>query len=458
MRKFLVSLFAFAWIGCLHAEDLRQVYAIALNEDPALLAAYASMKADRTILPQAIAQMLPNLSANYSTTGNIGLDLYEGLPESQREYNTQSYGLSLNQPIFHPELWAQVEQGRHISKRAFASYLSVVQELIIRVATQYFNVLQAIDEYDFSVQQRKGFARELEQTQQRFDVGLIAITDVQESKARFDSAVALEIEANNAVFDEYEKLRQITKYPIEHVVLFQANKPLPLLTPSPNAQEEWVNMAQQYNYDIIAARESTEELKATIGLQASGHFPKVDISGSVQRNKNPPPFNNLTEYRTLSLNVNVPIFQGGGVLFKTAEARYRYDQGMQQLEATRREVYSNTRQSFRGVLTSISSVKALAQAVVSNQSSLEATQAAYEVGTRTIVDVLNAQTDLLLAQRDYAKARYSYLLEGLKLKQASGCLTADDLFAVNEIILGKAPIESMSKEEIEASKVKLNKS
>jgi outer membrane protein len=398
--------------------------------------------------------MLPNLSANYSTTGNTAFDPFIA---SETNYNTQTYGFTLAQPIFHPELWAQLEQTRHLSKKAFAAYLSSVQDLIIRVAEQYFEILAALDNYDFSIQQRKGFARELEQTQQRFEVGLIAITDVQEAKARYDNALALEIAAQNNVYDQYEILRQITKFPIEEVVRFQAEKPLPLKVPTPNDQEEWVNSAQVHNYDIIAAKENAEERKAVIGFQASGHFPKVDLNGNLQRVKNPPPFNNLNDNRTINLYVNVPIFEGGGALMRTQEARFRYDQAMQDLERTRRAVFSNTRQAFRGILSAISGVKALAQAVVSNETALEATQAAYEVGTRTIVDVLNAQTNLLLAQRDYAKSRYDYLLEGLRLKRATGCLTADDLFAVNEIILGKASMANMSKEEIEAAKVRLDK-
>jgi outer membrane protein len=418
----------------LHAEDLKQVYDIAVVSDPTVQAAYAAMQANKQQLPEAIAAMVPNLSANYSASAVKAGTVTASPLVFAGGYNSKEYTLTLAQPIYHPEQWAQVEQSRHVAKGAIATYYSASQELILRVAKQYFAILGAIDDLDFAKGQRKAFSREYEQAKQRFDVGLIAITDVETSKAKYDNAVAEEISAQNAVANQYEKLREITGVPILQVSLFPICNKISLVPPTPNEQETWVNTANIQNLDIIAAKETAQQFKAAIGAQAAGHFPKVDVQGNLQRNKQAPPFGDMTYNRSVTLNISVPIFSGGGTLFRTKEAQERYEESMKKLETTQRLTDSTTRQSFRGVLTAISSVEALAQAVISNQSALKATKAAYEVGTRTIVDVLNAESQLLNAQREHSKARYNYLLQGLQLKRAAGTLTASDLYAVNYLI------------------------
>lgn len=427
----LVLIMISFYASMLHAASLKEVYRMAVESDPTIQAAFAALRANEQAIPQAIAQMVPNLSANYTTTGTQDDVSIFG------DYNTQNYGITLTQPIFHPEHWAQLEQARHVCKGARASYLAATQELIIRVATQYFAVLGALDDLTFTESQRKAFARELEQSQQRFEVGLIAITAVQEAKARRDNAVANEIAAQNAVFDQYEKLREIIGRPLsEGVTLFPISRPLQLVSPSPADQESWVASAQRFNLTVYAARENALQQKSVIAYQASGHFPKFDLQANVQKNKGPPPypFNLPNNQKNLTLNVSFPLFAGGGTLARTKEASSRYDEAMKLLEAEQRTAESATRQAYRGVLTAISGVEALAQAVISNRSALEATQAAYEVGTRTMVDVLNAQSNLLSAQRDHSKARYKYLLEGLKLKQAAGTLAMEDLLAVDQLM------------------------
>lgn len=437
MRR-LYSFILALWILPVQAEDLYQIYALALNRDPVLQAAFASLQASRTALPQALAQMAPNLSANYTTAGTDT----NFVPA---HYNTQNYGFTLSQPIYHPEHWAQLEQARHIKKGAGASYLSAFQALMFRVASQYFAILGAIDDLQFAQAQTKSFSRQLEQSQQRFEVGLIAITDIQDAKARYDSALATQIAAENEVADQYEKLREITGNAINEIALFPTNKPLNLVAPIPNNQESWVTTANQQNLDIIASRENAAQFKAAIGAQVANHFPKVDVNGSLQRIKNPPPLAEPLQFsKSISLNVSVPLFAGGSAVFRTQEAQARYQEALKQLETQRRAIDSITRQAFRGVLTAISSVNALAQAVVSSKSALQSTQAAYEVGTRTIVDVLDAETNLYSAERDHAKARYNYLLEGLRLKQAAGILSADDLLAINALMQEKSSAHSQS--------------
>lgn len=440
--RFGLFLTGVIWFNALQAENLTQVYTLAVQNDPTLQQAYAVLQANRQQLPLAIAQMVPNLSANYSTTANRTSQDIPSILVANGGYNTQNYGITLNQPIYHPEHWAQLEQSRHVVKAAEASYLSAAQNLIVRVTDQYFKILASIDDLDFARGQTKAFSREYEQAKQRFDVGLIAITDVESAKAQFDNARATEISAENTVADQYEELRKIVGQPIKQIELFPVSKPLELLPPSPSQQEVWVDTAHQYNLDVITAKENAGQFKAAIGTQVSGHFPKFDLQANVQRVKSAPPFEDLVLNRSVTLNVTVPLFAGGSTIFSTRQASARYDEAMEKLEAQQRLTDANTRESFRGVLTAISRVDALAQAVISNESSLKSTKAAYEVGTRTIVDVLNSESSLLGAKRDHAKSRYDYLLQGLKLKQAAGTLASEDLYCVTDIMAGKVKASS----------------
>lgn len=435
--RYYVGLAGLIWYSAVQAENLTEVYRLAVQSDPTLQQAFATLQANRQQFPLALAQMVPNLSANYATTGNRASQDSPSPFVPEGGYNTQTYGITLNQPIYHPEHWAQLAQSRHIVKSAEASYLSAAQNLIIRVTQQYFNILGAIDDLDFARGQTIAFSREYEQAKQRFDVGLIAITDVESAKAQFDNARATEISAENAVSDQYEELRKIVGQPIKHVALFPTTTPLKLLPPSPNQQEQWVDTANLYNLDVIAAKENAYQLKSAIGVQVAGHFPKVDVSANVERVKSAPPFEDLIINRSVTLNVSLPIFSGGSAIFNTKQATARYQEAKEQLEGQQRLADANTREAFRGVLTAISRVDALAQAVISNESSVKSTKAAYEVGTRTIVEVLSAESSLLGAKRDHAKSRYDYLLQGLKLKQAAGTLTSEDLYSVTHTMAGE---------------------
>lgn len=428
MRKLITAILCSVALNAGAAYDLKQVYVLALENDPTLKAQADNLKANQQALPKAIAVMLPNLSGSYTTTSTVSSI------QLNNKFNSRNYAVTLSQPIFRPEQWAQLGQASHIEKQAVANYLSSIQELIIRTAERYFAILAAQDELLFAKGQRKAFARQLEQTQQRFDVGLIPITDVHEAKARFDNAVASEISTRNRVANEYEKLREIIKVPVDDIHAFPRTKPLALQPPHPNNQEEWVQVAHFQNLGVVAAYENAKQLKAAVGIQAAGHFPKVDTSAQYKRSKSAPPFDTVNHDRIISLTVNVPIFEGGGTYFRTKEAAARYDEARMKLETTQRSADSATRQSFRTILTRISEVNALNEAVNSNQSAMSATKAAYEVGTRTIVDVLNAESDLLAAVRDHSISRYNYLLEGLRLKQAAGNLTQEDLFEVNDIM------------------------
>lgn len=438
--KFVRTVFLSLLLTTSHAwaEDLVQIYQMAQENDPTLKAAYSELIANKQALPEAVSSLLPQLSGTYQTTGYNSNSIFRGF-----DFNTRNYGFTLTMPLYRAELWAQLEQARHVVKAATAAYMNADQNLIFRVAQQYFTILAATDDLKFNQAQRKTFARNYEQNKERYDAGLISITDVEDAKARYDRAVADEIVSNNILRNEYERLREITCFPIEDLQQLPESNRLKLTPPIPESPEEWVSLAQDLSFDIMTARETAEQYKAAIGTQAAGHLPSVDIQGQLQREKGFPPFtfNNFVYDKSLTLNIRVPLFSGGGVFYKTREAMARYDQAMQKLEAQQRLTDSTVRQAYRSVLAAIKNVSALAQVVVSNQSVVEATNASYEVGTRTMVDVLDAETRLLGAKRDHSKARYNFIIEGLRLKQATGVLSVEDIMAVNDMLCGRQPLD-----------------
>jgi outer membrane protein len=417
IRTSLLSLALLA--GPASADDLMTVWNLAAEQDPGLRAALAGLQSTRESLPQARADLLPTISASadstYITRGG---------------YNSNGYSLSLTQPVIDFTLLPTMRQAKADIAAGDADYESQRQQLMVDVAAAYLDVLAAQDSLEFSRANKSAIARQLEQATKRYEVGLIAITDVHEARARHDLAVADEIAAENVLSSAQEALREITgRY---HEVLSTLRDETPLIPPDPQDLDSWTAAALEQNPDIISARYSSESAREEIAIQRAGHMPTLDLVGShsrVDRQKGSTA--GITENESVALQLTVPIYQGGKVSSKTRAAHHSFAQAQETLEETRRSVLKKTRDAYRGVLSGISRVKALKQALVSNQSALEATEAGFEVGTRTIVDVLDAQRNLYAAERDYKRARYDYLLNTLKLKQAAGTLRVDDLRAIN---------------------------
>lgn len=405
------------------AENLEDLYLKATKFDPVLQQAQEQYLATRQKKPQAIASFLPAIDITASSTGTSSTN------DLLKNYNTYSYKLSVSQPIFNFTNWSSHAQANSQIKSSLATLNDANQSLITRVANQYFAILKAEDDLTFAQSERKAFARQLEQIKQRFKVGLIAITDVHEAQARHDSAFAEEISAKNVLEDQKEIMREIIKHPVTKIAKLKTK--LKYVNPKPSNIEKWVETSVQQNYALLAAKYNLQVAKEQIRVEYSSHMPTIDLSGNLTRSKNIPTTKSKTTTGDFGLTLSIPVFSGGNISFRTIEAMHLFEAEAENYEQVLRQTKSSTRQAYRGVLTKISQAKALKQAVQSSTSALKATKAAFEVGTRTIVDVLNAESDLLDAKRLHKRARYDYILETFALKKAAGTLSVEDLAMVN---------------------------
>ncbi len=420
-----------AFAAPLQADDLLDVYRLAQENDAQLRSAEAARLAVLESKPQSEALLLPNISASANTTANQ-LDISQ--PASAAgvtHFNSNSYTLTLTQPVYHRDTYVQLRQADARIAQADAIFNAAEQNLMTRVATGYFDVLAAEDNLAFALAEKKAIGQQLEQSQQRFDVGLVAITDVQEAQARYDSAVAQEIDAERQLASAHEALREITTQP--HASLTPLHADIPLVTPEPQDIQQWADTALRQNLLISAAQSGAEIALEEIERQRSGHYPSVDIVGSRAFSESGGGRFGGSETLgdTLTLQLNVPLYQGGLISSRTREAHARHNQALATLEQQQRSVLRQTRDAYLSVNANISRVQALKQAVTSNRTALESTMAGLEVGTRTEVDVLNAQRELFRAERDHARARYDYILQTLRLKQSAGTLSPADLAHIN---------------------------
>lgn len=439
------------------AEDLNQTYDLARQNDPVLSGAEAQRLSIAEGVTQATSALLPQISAalDYSDgtrdqyTAGIQADdqgnLAPRVSNSRTEGRSTTLTGQLTQSILDFSKWTARRAAKELALRGDAQYLQAEQNLAIRVSTAYFAVLTAEDSLAFSQAEEKALSRQLDQAQQRFEVGLSAITDVNEAKAQHDSARAASIIAQNALEDAREALREITGK--EPGTLARLRAELPLKEPVPNDMQAWVDRALADNPALKAQEHAVEAARANINTARAGHLPTLSGTFTYQRNPswgdgssslNPIPgdihSNSLTTGRSVGLRLSVPIFTGGYTQSRVRQAVYDRDVAEDLLEQNRRALVRNTRLNFRSVVAGISEVEARKQAVVSANSALEATQAGFEVGTRTIVDVLLSQRQLYQAQRDHSQARHNFVLNQLLLRQSAGDIGPKDLQEVNALL------------------------
>lgn len=426
------------------AADLMQVYHDALQNDPKLKQARAQRDEDAESMPQAFANLLPQLSA----TGNLSFDKqdikgervdtnppHNLLPIDHKQGSRgMGFEVSLEQSIFNFNNWIKVASAHHKVKAAFATYTEAAQDLIKRTAKAYFNVLKARDNVRFTQAEKKALKEQYKQAQANYKVGTKTITDVYNAKAAYDTAKAEYVQAKNSLSDQREDLRVITGHYYDHL---KTVNELPLVKPHPHHIKQWVKMARSHNWQLKAAKFKMLAAHDDIGASEANHIPTVGFEGSFSNNYS----NNVysdgskrTKETSASIEMNVPIFSGGATTSQVRQAIANYNDQASQFTQTHREVVRNTRSSYLGVMSGISKIKADRQAIKSHKSSLKGMREGYKVGTRTIVDVLAAEKDLYKVQRQAAEARYEYLTDLIELKKASGTLDLTDLKAINGML------------------------
>ena len=433
MKQFAItiSLIAVLSSSMSRASDLIEVFESALMSDPQLLAEAASQRAVSELDSQATARFLPQISIS-ANNGKVHRRSSAMTFGGNNEYNSHGYILSLTQPIYRLDSIIKSTQAQIAIETSQANYTIAEQDFLIRVAEQYFNFLARQDEVGFSAAKKEANTKQLEQVQLRFDLGLATITDLSESQAGLDLANADLILAFNALDNSKEHLRETSGLYWERLAPLQNE--IPLVKPEPENIEQWVKAALVKNPSLRVAKKLKEDAEQVISLERSGHFPSLDLVGeksyTSQSDSN---FGGSTKVHqdTLSLRFKLPLFEGGNVLSKTREARHRMDQAMQNEEKQRRLVIRKSREAYNGVVSGISRVKALRQALISGKQALVSTEAGYEVGTRTTVDVLNVRRDFFKAKIDYSSSLYDYILSSLRLKQSAGSLSRNDLVLVN---------------------------
>ena len=426
------------------------VYENALVNDPLLKEALANKEAISEFRPQARSLMLPQINASglYSDSDINGKSTFQqqtaigtvtNTTGFLQESETTQWEVSIRQTIFDFGAWMTLKKANKTVAQAEIDYLAAEQALMVRVTTAYFNVLAAQDTLESEQAARQAIEKQLDQSRKRFDVGLIAITDVQESQAAYDQSIANEIISKRNLATSKESLRAITdNYPSN---LLKPDNSLPLIMPNPQSETEWVNTSLEQNLNFLSAQLGTEIARSEVKVQRSGHYPTIGVQAQKRVSEsdsfrsdsggdfNPADTENINE--GVGVQVTVPIFSGGQTSSRVRQAVAQHRATKEKLERVGRETTRNARDSYLGVISGIATVKALQQSVKSSATALQATEAGYEVGTRTTVDVLDARRRLYSSQRNLAISKYDYLKNIIQLKQAAGTLSKDDLVQIN---------------------------
>jgi outer membrane protein len=446
-RLSLALAVAFASVGLVQAEeaplssktDLVTVYQEAAKSNADIAAARADYQARREVVPQARAGLLPNLSAgaNYGDT-RTEVDT----PSATSSRSGLVYQANLSQPLFRADRWFQLQAAEATSEQASLELSATEQNLILQSAETYFAVLRAQDTLASTKAEEAAFKRQLDQANERFDVGLSDKTDVLEAQAGFDTARANRLLAERAVDDAFEALVTLTNR--DYLAVEGIVHTLPVLAPTPNDAKAWVDTAAAQNLNLQASLYAVTAAEENLRQRKAGHAPTLDAVASYQQGDNDslgftnsgglPRYSGDVSQRSIGLQLNIPLYSGGLTSSQVREAYQRLGQTEQLRESLRRQVVQNTRNLFRAVNTDVETVQARRQSIISNQSALEATEIGYQVGTRNIVDVLDAQRQLYSAVRNYNDARYDYILNNLRLKQAAGTLSPADLEALGSFL------------------------
>lgn len=448
LNRFAVALAAGFCATTAQANALLDVYQQALANDKTYAAAQFARDAALQARPLARAALLPQLGAQGTYTRNDNERSFSteefGVPggtvTQETESNTKAWSVSLTQALFD---WAAIQRYQQSGDQlalAETGFRAAQQDLILRVATAYFNVLAAADTLRFSQAENQAVGRQLEQSKQRFEVGLSAITDVQEAQARYDLTVASLITAETSLASARRVLAETTGGTDEATAAVPED--VPLAGPDPQTPATWIEAARKDNLNVLSARLQGEIAKKDVRIARSGHLPTLSLGASYTDNDasdtqidgvDSP---SESKGNAIQLIARLPLFAGGATQANVRAAASTSSQRQAQLESAVRTAERTTGDAYQGVLSGIARVKAFKQAVVSSKTALEASEVGLQVGARTSIDVLNAQQQLYAAERDYARARYDYLLSVLQLKQSAGRLGEADLAEIDRLLVG----------------------
>jgi outer membrane protein len=420
------------------AEDLADVYVVARDSDPKYRAARFDFEAAAYAQPQALAALMPNLTfevSNTNTEQRILSSKNAVFAAGASKYPTDNQTLNLTQPIFKLSAWRGYQQAKAKVKQAAATFGAAEQDLMLRAATAYLNVLAARDGLGFAEAERDAIKRQLEFVQQRFSSGLVAVANLHDAKARHALKDADVVAAQNDLDDKLQALRELTGK------VYTRLKPLPesfpLDQPDPLDMNHWVEAALKQNLLLEARRQAVDVAQQEVGRQRAAHVPVLDLVATENRKDTGGSlFGGGSNVATVDVMVrlNIPIYSGGLTSALTGEAVKRHQSTQEDLERDARQVERQTRAAFQGLTGGIVRVRALAQGVISSESARELKVEGYKSGLETILQVLDAERDLYAAKRDSAKARYEFLLNRLRLKQAAGTLSDADLLAINRLM------------------------
>ena len=420
------------------AADLLQFFRDAKANDAVYASARSSLEAGRERLPQGQALILPTVNLTGSTVWT-DLDARAGTPNAvfaPRQFYTNLWTVTLNQPLFRLQNWAQYSQAEFQVAQAEAQFGQASQDLIVRTAQAYFDVLASQDSLAFIQAQKTAISEQLAQARRNFEVGTATITDTHEAQARFDLSTSQELAAQNDLDFKKSALQQLIGRAPEPLTPLRPN--VQLSAPQPAVMEKWVESAQQQNFTVRVQEAALEIATREVDRTRAANYPTLDLvatyGGSSTTGTNTAVAGADAKIGTIGLQLALPLYAGGSIASRAREARANMEKGRSDLENSRRQAALTARQSYLGVTNGMAQVRALGQALISSETALASNKLGYEVGVRINIDVLNSQQQVFSTKRDLSKATYDTIMNGLRLKAASGSLTEADVEEVTRLL------------------------
>lgn len=434
IRLLLVFILFFQFISQVLAADLMEIYHVALYNDPVFKVAFSNYMSSSEAIPQARAALLPHLDIS-SYAGRSKANVVGGGFFTNSTYNLTSWQINATQAVFNYHAWQLISQAKASVKVAQAKFNTAAQDLIMRVTNAYLDVLLAQDTLNFQEIKKRANKRQYEQVNERFKVGIDAVTSVYEAKAAYDQAISDVIMAKNNLINHKENLRRFTNHVYEHLSPLKDGQ-IPLVYPEPRNIDEWVSIGLKQNYSLIAAKYAMMAARENVKTKSSENWPTFNLKGSTQSTDyfgGPTSLFVPNHFDTTSITMNVtfPVYQGGLVASKTRQAKYQFQNKNDQLEKIYRNVVVNSRIFYNKIIDGISKVKADKQTIISRINQVTSTSAQFEAGTRTMIDVTNAQQRLCESQVTLAKDQYLLIKSQLQLKYLAGTLNANDIEKIN---------------------------